>query len=401
MLLARRADETELGRHVPDIEVESIGTLLDVMSASMLVIATFAAGSMVSAYASASSTATPRAFPLVVADDVSQNALSTFVGAFIFSIVGLIAVTNGYYDRAGRFTLFVLILAVLAAVTATFVRWVDRIARLGRQGPIIDKVEWAATEAIRKRRRAPTLRAAPAPKRAPGGVAVHSDSVGYVRRIDVSELQSCAEKADAVISVLALPGTFSAPGVALAAVHGQGHGEKPDLRKIAAAFEIGDSRRFDEDPRFGLVVLAEIAGRALSPAVNDPGTAIDVIGTMVRLFALWAEPVEPDQRAKIVFDRVEMPEVALGDLFDDAFISIARDGAQSFEVTMRLQKALLSLAGTGDEEMREAALRHVRQSLARTEDKLFLPAHLEAIRAVAARALAVPPRTAGGDSAAV
>src|SRR5690606_38947608 len=93
-LLARRADETELGRHVPDIEVESIGTLLDVMSASMLVIATFAAGSMVSAYASASSTATPRAFPLVVADDVSQNALSTFVNAFIFSIVGLIAVTN-------------------------------------------------------------------------------------------------------------------------------------------------------------------------------------------------------------------------------------------------------------------------------------------------------------------
>lgn len=54
---------------------------------------------MVSAYASASRTATPRTFPLVVADDVSQNALSTFVGAFIFSAVSLTAVKNDYFEE--------------------------------------------------------------------------------------------------------------------------------------------------------------------------------------------------------------------------------------------------------------------------------------------------------------
>ena len=57
------------------------------MASGMLVMATFAVGSMVAAYASASNTASPRSFSLVISDDSSQKALSAFVGAFIFSTV--------------------------------------------------------------------------------------------------------------------------------------------------------------------------------------------------------------------------------------------------------------------------------------------------------------------------
>lgn len=76
---------------------------------------------MVSTYAAASSSATPRSFTLVLADDVSQNALSTFVGAFIFSVVALTAVKNAFYDKAGLFVLFVLTVIVFAMVIVTFV----------------------------------------------------------------------------------------------------------------------------------------------------------------------------------------------------------------------------------------------------------------------------------------
>ncbi|MEN8803766.1 MAG: DUF2254 family protein, partial [Thiogranum sp.] len=128
--IARVADHIDISRLVPDITSQSVNTLLSVMASSMLVIATFSVASMVSAYASASSTATPRSFYLVIADDASQNALSVFIGAFIFSIVALIAVENSYYDKSGRFTLFVLTLAIFAIVITTFARWVDRVARL-------------------------------------------------------------------------------------------------------------------------------------------------------------------------------------------------------------------------------------------------------------------------------
>ncbi len=122
VFLAKTMDTEEIGRLVPAITKESLESLLSIIAPSMLVVATFAVGSMVSAYASARNTATPRSFSLVIADDVSQNALSTFIGAFIYSIVALVALMNGYYEKAGRFALFVLTFIILVMVIVTFVR---------------------------------------------------------------------------------------------------------------------------------------------------------------------------------------------------------------------------------------------------------------------------------------
>jgi uncharacterized membrane protein len=43
------------------------------------------------------------------------------------------------------------------------------------------------------------------------------------------------------------------------------------------AFADWRSRAYNQDVRFGIIVLSETAQRALSPAVNDPGTAIFII----------------------------------------------------------------------------------------------------------------------------
>ena len=195
VFLIKMVDAAAIGQLVPAITEQSIKTLLTIITGSMLMIATFAVGSMVSAYASASNNATPRSFALIVADDDSQNALSTFIGAFIYSVVALLAMENGYYGEAGRFALFVLTLLVLTMVIVTFVRWVDRIARLGRLKGTIEKVEKAAAAAIQRRRCAPTLGGVPAQREAePAGQAVYSDAIGYVQQIDVAALQRCAEK---------------------------------------------------------------------------------------------------------------------------------------------------------------------------------------------------------------
>nr|WP_262490158.1 DUF2254 domain-containing protein [Christiangramia echinicola] len=130
--MAQLADDAFLKDWVPTISKESLSDLLNIISASMLVIAIFAVASMVSAFSAASSTATPLSFKLVVTDDVSQNALSTFIGAFIFSIVATVALKNGFYGKAGIFILFVLTILLFAVVIITFLRWVDRISRLGR-----------------------------------------------------------------------------------------------------------------------------------------------------------------------------------------------------------------------------------------------------------------------------
>lgn len=385
-LLAHLADnvhiDINLERLIPDITRNSIEDLLKITAASMLVIATFSVSSMVSAYASAGNTATPRAFSLIIADDVSQNALSTFIGVFIFSVVALVALMNGYYGKPGRFVLFSLTLMSLGLVIVTFVRWVDKVARLGRLGAVIDKVEMATAKAMQDRLAFPTLRGMPATLSENQATAVYAEAIGYVQRVDIKKMQSYAQKKKIRIMVAALPGAFATPDRPIAYVLPDDHSVyKLENNQIEKAFVIEQDRLFENDPRFGLVVLSEIASRALSPAVNDPGTAIVIIGTLVRLFIQWSKPVETDQEPEC--DRVYVPELCVRDMFDDAFTPIARDGATILEVQVRLQKAFQTLAISGNDTMRIAAVQHSRLALARAEQSIaFLP-DLEVIRRAA------------------
>jgi uncharacterized membrane protein len=382
--LAKTADNFGIAASIlPNIPTETIETLLKIIASSMLVIATFAVGSMVSSYASASSTATPRSLPLVVSDDVSQNALSIFIGAFIFSIIALIALMSGVYGTTGRFVIFCLTISVFGIVILVFLRWVDSIARLGKLGSTIDKVEAATMEAFLRRRRDVRLGGYPPMPLPETAQAVHAPTVGYVQRLDVGSLQAYAEETELRITVAALPGTFCAPDRPLAFVMVDPGSKKTfEPTRIADAFRIGDDRTFEDDPRFGLVVLSEIAGRALSPAVNDPGTAIDILGTFVRLFVAWAKEPEDKKEEPCQFDRVAIEEISVHDMFQDAFTAIARDGAGTVEVGIRLQKALRSLSSIGNPDLKLAAEHQADQALLHAEQALKLQTEFAAVRGV-------------------
>ncbi len=382
------AEHFEFAESFPNISVESLKELLLVMAASMLVIAVFTVSSMLAAYGSASNTATPRSFPLVVGDDVSQNALSTFIGAFIFSIVALVTLLNGFYQQPGRFVLFLVTLLVFALVVLGFVRWVDRIARLGRLGNTIEKVEAATDEALKTRAQRPTMGAAKATSTA-DGTAVYPKFVGYVQNIDVEKLQKLAKKIDGTISVCALPGAFVTPTSPLAYFTAKSDSERDSTSDaIAEIFEINNHRTFESDPRFGLIALSEIASRALSPSVNDPGTAIEIIGTLVRLFVRWKDVSEQNDTRPLEYNRVAIPALSLNDMFDDAFNAVARDGAPIVEVSIRLQKALHSLILHGNEEMKQTAVMHATLALKHAEQSLKLKEELDVVRTLAQRNVA-------------
>lgn len=154
-------------------------------------------------------------------------------------------------------------------------------------------------------------------------------------------------------------------------------------KKLVGAFLIGDERTYDEDPRFGLVVRSEIAARALSPGINDPGTAIAIVGTMVRLFAFWARPLAEDEKTGILFDRVYVPELSCDELFNDAFTAIARDGAEIVEVGVRLQKAFLALTHLKNAELTNVAKSQSESAFLRAEKALLLASDLEKVKSLA------------------
>ncbi len=375
IVAAKLADRTALADIVPVVTVESIQTLLSIMASSVLVIASLAVASMVSAYASASNTASPRAFPLVISDDLSQNALSAFVSTFIYSIVGLIASKNQYFGPGGRFVLFVLTLLVLTFVVLMFVAWIDRIARLGRMSVTIEQVERVATRSLRARRANPFLGGQPLRTATGHGLALYADEVGFLQHIDMSGLQHAASQANLRFELVSLPGAFVTPDRAIGYCVSPPPNDAESLRHlIRKHFVIGRDRTFEDDPRFGLVVLSQIAGRALSPAVNDPGTAIDVTGVLVRLLLDWNAHGDADSTETVRYDRISVPPLKEHDMLDDAFTAIERDGVGTIEVILRLLRGLEALARLGDHSMRAAALRHAERTLALAEQQSHLPA---------------------------
>lgn len=344
---------------------EAVGSILSIVASSMLAVTTFSLGIMVSAAATVASGATPRAASLLTEDAVAQTALSTFLGSFLFSLVGLVGLNAGVYGAGGQLVLFVSTLFMLGLVVVNVLRWISQLTLLGRVGEVIDRVEEVAIRAMSDYAADPAMGCQPLSpedcERAPdGAAAVFCPVVGHVQHVDIAALSAIAEASGASIRVAARPGAFCVPDRPLAFVSGA-EGDADIAERVARCFTVSDSRTFDQDPRFGLVVLSEIASKALSPGINDPGTAIDVVGTLVRVLL----PAVGVRVAPVTRPRLSMPTIAPADLFDDAFGPIARDGASLVEVAIRLQKVLDTLAAVEDRCFADAARRMGEESLER------------------------------------
>lgn len=363
---------------------DAVDNILGIIASSMLTVTTFSLSTMVAAYSAATSNVTPRATKLIMEDPTTQTVLSTFIGSFLFSLVGIIVLSTGAYGERGRVVLFAVTILVIIFIVVTLLRWIDHLSHLGRVTETTQRVEKVAGDAMRRRRDSPYLggRAlidpeTTIPKHA---LTVFTKSFGHIQHIDVAALSALAEAGGGEIYLLAIPGSFVDPTRPIAACSGLQ--DESIAAKILEGFTIGDVRSYDQDPRFGASVLTEIGSRALSKSINDPGTALDVAGRALRVLAIWAEPPEGD--VEIAHPRIHVPPIAVADLFEDFFGPLARDGAGLLELGIRLQKVFLTLTRLGREDFAAEARRHSRLALARAEAELVLDEDKAILRALAA-----------------
>jgi uncharacterized membrane protein len=321
-----------------EVGASAVEDILAILASSMLAVATFSLSTMVSAFSASSNSTTPRAAQLLVEDRTAQNAIASFVGAFLYSLVGIIALRTGIYGASGRIILFAVTVVVVLIVVGMLLNWIDHLSRLGRLDEILDKVELAAATALEKE--PPRLGDGPGVA-IEGGTALLSHAIGYIQFADTKRLGELAEAASGRVCVLRRPGAFVDHDDAIAVTSWPPARE--DVEALRTCFVIGPNRSLEQDPRYAMIMLAEVASRALSPGVNDPGTAIDVIARIVRVLGGWANG-SPREEAAGAFPRVTLPPVLVSDVFDDIFTPVARDGAAILEVAIRLQKALAILA---------------------------------------------------------
>lgn len=361
---------------------EAVTPVLNILATSMLAVTTFSLNVMVAAYRQASGQVTPRSHRILLEDTTTQTVLATFLGAFIFALLAIILFRANVYDQRASVIVFGFSAAVVVMVIVAILRWIDHLSRLGSMDETLRQVEERARASLEQYRARPCLGAtcltdrATIPERS---VEVLSDTGGYVQFIDIPSLSACASDTDADIFLVAPPGSHVVKGQALAYVAGTDDDVGP---KVRAAYTLDDTRTFDQDVRFGLIVLSEIASRALSPGLNDPGTAIDVIVRLERLLAQFV-PTATDSPAP-VHPRIWIPAADAGTLVGDAFDAIARDGASHVEVGLHLQKALCTLRTRKDPALAEAASKAAQRALSLADHALTLDSDKERLHIASA-----------------
>jgi uncharacterized membrane protein len=353
---------------LPPFRTDVVDDLLRIMASSMLAVSTFSLSVLVSAYASAASAGTPSATRLVVAEPRSQKAVAVFLASFIFSIVGFIALGTGRYGAPGRMALFLCTLGVLAWVVVSFMSYIDVLTRIGRVSHTIETVERATSKTLGRYAREPLsgARAAAAPPA--GAKPVRSTLVGHVQFVDVDALQALAEGCDGQVHISATPGDLVHPMSPLAwllTTADESTAGRGDLAAgVRNAFVIGPERTVEQDAAYGLIVLAEIAQRALSPAVNDPGTAIAVLGSQTRLLTqTFSTPEDADAKVR---DRVTAVPAVPEALVAIAYEPIARCSAGQFDVMLQLLRHLDALVQNAPPSVAKAAQALVQRTLTRT-----------------------------------
>ncbi len=362
-LLSRAVPE----RYLAVLAEEALRNLLSILASSMLAVAIFSLGTMVSAFQAAAASATPRARPLLAEDRTAQIAIATFIGAFLFSVAGLVGLALELFDPGGRLILFVLAVALIVIVVTTLIRWLQALAGMGGVSEAVALVEAATAGALERAARAPRLGGAPANGPPPHGHSLHVDRFAYVQHVDAAALAAVAERLESELFLSVRAGDWVEPSRPLAILPAPV--DAADEAELRAAFTLGRHRTFEVDPRFGLRVLGEIAARALSPAVNDPGTALDVAAAVTRLLGRWAAAMR-DAEAEVTYPRLRVPPVSPDAVVRDGFDALARFGAGDPDVAGAIQQGLGAVARQGDAAVDEAARRFALRAREFAEAKL-------------------------------
>jgi len=182
--------------------------------------------------------------------------------------------------------------------------------------------------------------------RTPPTLVVPSLHAGAVQALDTTGLTRFARERDCLIVVRPAVGDFVSQGAALFEVYGAGPLDDATATRLLSMIVLGVERTIEQDPAFAIRVMVDIAIRALSPAVNDPTTAVQVLdhlGETLRLLGATGRPAPDPDGAEAASPGLVVRARSWDDIVELAFTEIRQYGGSSVQVVRRLRAVLEDL----------------------------------------------------------
>ncbi len=303
----------------------------------------------------------PRIIVSFARDRVTQWTLGIFLGTFLYCMAALPSAHSLPQPFAPVLSVTVAILLAIACV-GLLLFFIHHISEAISVNHIVARIATETESVIDD--------VMPLPKLA-GKAETHSHvdlstwntpilstASGYIRFVDANRLLDLATRYHVKVQSVRRIGQFVPAGTPLLMVH---KAERLDAEKITllrGAFDFGPSRTLQQDIEFGILQIVDIALKAISPAVNDPTTAISGVDQLSRLLIRFASRQMPDE---FLYDvkgvpRVNVRWIDIDRLLDSAFEQIRMYSKSDVAVSMRLLRAFADISGSTENLLLRNAL---------------------------------------------
>lgn len=293
----------------------------------------------------------PRIIVDFIQDKRTQYTFGIFLGTFGYCLTAMGATRSIPYPFApiltvtgAMFLAFVCIILLLMfinhislAISANYI--IHQLARqtenmINEMYPV-GKVQFQAKQSIPKDNRVDKT-------------PILSTVSGYIRSIDTKQLLRIASLHETNVEVVRRVGHFVPAGIPLLTLSGNGKLKPETHNDFRAAFDFGPTRTLKQDVEFGILKIVDIALKAISPAVNDPSTAVNCIDQLSAVLIYFGSR-KPTYNMQTETDGKIFVNIAWLDferLVDSAFEQIRMYAKTDVAVNLRMLRALGDIAQT-------------------------------------------------------
>ena len=255
------------------LKPDTARTVIGTVAASMFTLVVVASSAVLVAVQLGSAQLTPRIIQLVYRSRVRKFCVSAFVFTFTFSVGVLVRIDNSVPLLSSYLAAYGFLFNL-----ALFLYFLDGVGKALRPSSALQVVGKLGREVVQsvypsKFQAAQPLAQTPnGDQLSDASRVIHNEVDGVVLAFHLKGLTSLAERSNCVVELLPEVGDFIAEGDPLFRLYGGGEELSADALRSSVA--LGQERTLEQDPTFAFRIIVDIASKALSPAINDPTTAV-------------------------------------------------------------------------------------------------------------------------------
>lgn len=362
-----------------NIDTGTAQTVMGTVAASMFTLVVVSSSAVLVAVQLASAQLTPRIILLVYRSRLRKLCVSAFVFTFTFSVAALVRIES----TVPLLTSYIAAYGFLLNL-ALFLYFIDSMGKTLRPSSALRAVGFAGREVIQsvypsklKREQPSVLKPVESLNKDPRRL-IRNEVDGVVLAFDRRGLISLAERGNCLIELVPQVGDFVAAGDLLFRIY-EG-GEDLPGKTLCQSVALGQERTLEQDPMYAFRIIVDIASKALSPAINDPTTAVLAIDQIHHLLRdvgsrSLAEGREMDRNGQL---RLVYRTPNWEDFVLMAVTEVRQYGRDSIQIVRRLRAMLENLLDTLPER-RDPMLRLELSLLEASSKRAFLDLYDQAL----------------------